>query len=545
VFFGEQVNGSGMQVTSWIGANFPKEPTKVVHHLEGASLVITFSETTEPEIQALLDQITLNGVKETWSRNERSPKQFRLSRTQAIGASFVLRMGDLPPVTVSRMAPLTFMPVSPSGQYQPEMLHIRAREYGNRLLVPIDAKTVTLAFTETMKRSFPTALDGSKSVLPMEWVDDTHLRIDLVDPGYSLRNVTRDEILRIDQLQAVSGNTLDREGSMHIQRTPAVSWKVGGTGADVGGGTRDRYYEQLIFSPDKKQYVGIISLGPSMGDGDGWSYAFVLERGEQPPLIIEELFYSTIEPNNAPIRWINSDTLLYASFYGVYTYETNAMTRRTITDNADDESNNINFAEWDSIRKRLYVVAYEDRDRTDMTKAITFVDMASSHIQRNFTETVLAGKYSMLDLTVTPTDKGVYWTRTEMGAPVTDLVTDQNTVLSAKGVVRLATSDGVYLQRYVADPVDKAERIPIIRPDGWAYWEPGKTEKQIANPPSQGIVFAWGKELMIRIEDERYYRYDPTRDEWVAWQAQGGPSYAEPVKGPDGLYRIISTSEAG
>jgi hypothetical protein len=82
VFFGEQGNGSGMQVTSWRGANFPKEPTKVVHHLEEASMVITFTETTEQEIQALLDQITLNGVKGTWMRNERSPKQFRLSHTQ-------------------------------------------------------------------------------------------------------------------------------------------------------------------------------------------------------------------------------------------------------------------------------------------------------------------------------------------------------------------------------------------------------------------------------------------------------------------------------
>lgn len=537
LFIGEQEEGSGMQVTSWRGSTYPQAPSKIVHHLEEAVVVLEFANATEQEIRTLLDQITVGGGKAAWNRDDKNPNFYRLMRKQAEGASFELRMGELPPLTISRMKALSYKPIDASGRINADMLLVNAREYGTRVMVPMEEQAVTLEFSEPMKPVLPTASEGASSPLRAEWITDTRLRIELNETGYSVDHGAKELLVRTDQLQAVSGNTL-KWGSLHILRAPAMSWRDGRTGADVTQGPRDRYYEQLAFAPDRSRYVGIVSLGGSMGDGDGWSYAFVLERNGQPPVVLEDVFYSTIEPRDAPIRWIDSKTLLYASYYGVYKYDTQTMTRQLIVTADPEERENINFAEWDAVRNRLYVLAFEDRNESDMTKAITFVDGTIREVRRNFAETVLVGKYSLLDLTVTPTAQGVYWTRTENGVPVTDYVGNDGKTVSAPGVVRLATSTGVYLQRFRADPVDPAERLSIVQPDGWTYWEPGTQEKRLADLRGEGIVYAWGEELVSLIDD-RYYRYDPVLGSWVQWQAPagGGPN-AEPVRGPEGLYRI-------
>jgi hypothetical protein len=296
----------------------------------------------------------------------------------------------------------------------------------------------------------------------------------------------------------------------------------------------------LIFSQNRQQYIGVLSLGGSMGDGDGWSYAFVLERDGKPPVVVEELFYSTVEPNNAPIGWTDSNTIGYSSYYGIYSFDTDKMIKRTIIQNDEDERRNINYATWDAYRNRLYALAFEDRGSSSITNVLTFTDKAEPDVRLNFSETVLVGKYSYLDLSIIPTAKAVYWTRTEQGVPVTDYVADIGTVFTARGVARLAAPDGIYLQRYSADEkVDKMLGEQIVQPDGWWYWKPGQDERRIADPPRFLDVFVSGTELISRGDGESYYRYDPKRDEWVIWKAVGGQVNAEPIRGPDGLYRLF------
>ncbi|RKN85538.1 hypothetical protein D7M11_07575 [Paenibacillus ginsengarvi] len=530
IAFSEETENAARMIEQWQTSDSSSLPAKVVHQWERVTIHLEWSDADEAGRNALLDQITIGDKKPVFERDRADSNQYRLRLEQPVGASFEVRLGDLPPIRVERMKSLSFKPVSAAGEAVANVLHIPAREYGSRLFIPAEETGIVLQFSEVMEPRLPIAAEGS--LVQAEWTDSTHLllRFDQAAPSDGR---TSELTLRFGDLQAASGNRLQDEMSVIISRFPALAWKDSLTGQQAVNGSRDRYYDRLLLSPDGTKYVGVIGLGGAMGDGDGWSYAFVLERPGKEPIVLERVFYSTIEPDDTPIRWIDSNTLLYASYYGVYAYDTEALTRRTVHENDPGETRNINNAVWDPYRRQLYVLAYGDRDESGMTNLYTYRDTnGPPQVDRGVSESVLAAKYSMLDLSIFPAEDGVYWTRTQSGVPYTEFVRSDGTRFTVKGIVRVVTVKGAYVQMYAAGGY-------YLTQEGWSLWRPGSSEKPVASPPGFGIAFRSGDELMYE-EDGRFYRYDPEQDEWPLWRAPGGEEQdAVPNRGPDKLYKAF------
>ncbi|WP_127579029.1 hypothetical protein [Paenibacillus koleovorans] len=530
---GEENDQLSRAIRIWNRRDLPTEPLKLVHRLEHVSIHLTFSNPAEQaEIKELLDRVTIDGQKPAIDPYQPARGHYRIDLNRQPDTSFVVRIGDLPPLTIAHMSPVTYKLVNDSVPSASDSLLFPAAEYGNQLYIPLEQEAVTLEFSEAMVRSSLLYADSGATAAPAQWLDDKHLRVELQNHG-ALTGKGVEIRLRTNQLSAVSGN--EPEGFLAISRMPAISWRDGQSGQEVSKGPRDRYYDQLLFAPDKKRYIGILALGGSMsGDGDGMSYAFVLEQPGKPPVLVEKVFYSTIEPYEAPVQWLDDKRLFYASYYGAYVYDTENGSRQALYEDPDKGLHGLNFALWDPHRKQTNAVIYRNARESWLTRAVTFGWSGEVLTeQEDFSETVEARKYSLLDLAIHPTADGVYWTRTEQGIPVTDYVDNKGDRQTVDGIVRLATAEGAYLQRY---ELSKEYKTPL--PVSWHYWQPGQPVQPINAPPEQSIVFVSGERLIAQ-RDEAYYEYEADGNRWVLWQPAGGEDRAEPVRGPDGLYRVV------
>lgn len=540
IVFAESADFAGRQLESWTSPELPGEPVKLVYHWDMLEIVLEFADDADEEaIQSLLGQIELDGEKAVLQAERNGEaRQFRLQLSRPTGSITSLKLGDLPRITAERRTALGIQPATEGETAAAaNTLLIPAHEYGLRLYVPMEDDRVTLQFSEPMKALPVKTVDGQP--VRAEWTNDRRLLIELEEAGV-LEEQSLVLSLTLESFEAISGNRPSQDGNLDIRRVPAAAWKNSRTGERIAGGPRDRYYDQIVLSPEGGHYIGIIRLGGSMGDGDGWGYAFVLERFGRAPAVIEPVFYSTIEPDCAPIRWMDESTLLYASFFGVYAYDTQSAMRRTLHGGFEDDSRYIRFAAWDAFRKKLYVLEADDPSAPSITSVYTYAGTdGSPDIQARFTEAVPANKYSMLDMPVTPVSDGVFWTRAKDGLPYTEFWGDDGSRQTAPGVVRLAAAHGVYIQSY------KAGDQGMIA-DEWYYWQPGGAEQRIAMPPQSGDVFRSGGELMLR-SGGAYYRYDPGSDAWAEWKAPVAEAYAEPGRGPgaQALYKAYEAVPPG
>lgn len=529
IAFAEENETADRMLVSWETAELPKTPLKVVCHWETLSIVLEFAEADPKIMSAMLDQIEVDGKKPEIIRMEHDGKQVLMKLQLSVGASAQLHLEGMPDVTIERQELLRFVPVNTAGEGVPDALLLQAGEYGVHLLLPMEADSVVLRFSEDMRPLLPVARDGGP--IQAEWKDVRNLRIALEEAG-SNQEHTIESYFRLDSLEAVSGNRLNYEGgSLVIRRTPSFVWKYSVSGEPFTAGPRAAFYDQLIVSPDAKSYVGVVSIGGPMGDGDGWSYAFVLERMGKEPAVLEHAFYSTVDPGDAPISWTGPDSLMYASYFGVFAYDVTSLTKTTIRSHQRNESDNINFAVWDPFRKMSYILAYQNRMDSGMVSADIY-DGAGKPVKtvRDFAESVLINKYGLLDLSVLPVADGVYWTKSKEGLPYTEYAANDGSLYTAGGVARLAVDGGVYLQLYK----DGGQNII---PVGWVFWRPGGKERIMAEPPGPGRFFVSGNELILSLEGS-YYRYDARQDAWPEWKPPGREKGAEPVSGPGGLYKV-------
>lgn len=529
LIFGEQNSSGGRVFQEWKATDVPHEPFQVVYQLEDVSVNATFTKLSEEERKQLTDQIRVDGNVE-WQviESPNSANQVRIQFHHA-STSFVLYVGDLPAITFIRKEPVSFAFSGGASGDVPHLI-VWAQEYAPRLLIPERESTVELVFSEEMKKDLPTTNEGV--LLAAKWVDTKHLLVQLDDMRVGEQGM-KELYLRMDNLRDVNGNRLGtgRE-SLLVQQAPTTEWRYVQSGEIAGGGPRDPFYDQLVVSDDKQSYVGIVRLGGSMGDGDGTSYAFILEQKGKAQVVIENVFYSTIEPDNQPIQWMDDKTLMYASYYGVYAYDIEKREKWILHQADPQEAHNINYASYDTKRGLLHLLTYENRHETSGLERLTYSsgDPMPQRTQA-YTTTVEVAKYSALDMTITPTPDGTYWTRIQDNVPYTNYESNSGAKFTAKGIARLVTKQGVYLQQY-----EKGEFQ--LQASGWTLWQPGHTAKLIANPPEGSFIFASGTDLFAR-QDDRYVIYDLPRNKWVAWQAPNGEKHAEPVRGKDGLYRAI------
>ncbi|CAH1230891.1 hypothetical protein PAECIP111891_06762 [Paenibacillus allorhizoplanae] len=526
--FGENNSSEGRVFQQWKATDVPQEPFQVVYHLEDVSVNATFASMSEEERRLLINRIRVEGNADWEIVDSNTPiNQVRIQFHHA-KEPFVLRVGDLPAMTFMRKEPVSFTFSSPAGRDVPYLL-VMAQEYGPRLRIPEGESSVELVFSNEMRNDLPTTIEGVP--VTARWVDSKHLLVQLDNMGTGEHRM-KEKYLRMDNLVDASGNRLG--GGLQgvwVQLMPRYVWRYADSGEMAGGGTRDSLYDQLVISDDKQSYVGIVRLGGSMGDGDGTSYSYILEQKGKDPIVIENVFYSTIEPDQQPIQWIDAKTLMYASYYGVFVYDIEKGEKRILHKANPDENDNINYAAYDTTRKQLHVLAYENRHETSQLARLTYLsgDTVPQRMPA-YTTSVLVAKYSELDMTITPTPEGTYWTRIQDGVPYTDYINQAGGKFTTKGIARHITKQGVYLQQYEKGQFQ-------LQASRWTIWQPGKAAKDIANPPEGSATFASGTDLFTKQDDNRYVKYDLLRNKWVDWQAPNGEKVAEPVQGKDGLYR--------
>ncbi|RAV01753.1 hypothetical protein [Paenibacillus sp. YN15] len=530
IAFTEENETTNRMLVSWETAELPEGPLKVVYHWEKLFIVLEFAEADAKSMSAVLDGIELGGKKAEIIPMAHDEKQIQVKLLLPVGTSAPLSLGGLPDIIIERRETLGYVPAETAGKGDSDALLLRAREYGVHLLLPAERDSVALQFSEDMLPALPVDRDGRP--VQAEWEDMRKLRIALGEAGSAQEPYT-ESYFRLDTLEAVSGNRLYyEEGSLVIRRMPSSVWKDSLSGEALPMGPRDRLYDQLIISPDKRSYVGVVSIGGPMGDGDGWSYAFILEREGKEPAVLEHVFYSTVEPGDAPISWTGSDSLMYTSYAGVFTYDINSLTKTILRSHQRDESDNIHFAVWDPFRKLSYVLAFQNRMESGMVSFFTYGGGELLKTEEDFSRSALINKYHLLDLSVLPVADGIYRTKTREGLPYTEYIGTDGSRYTADGIARLAADGGVYLQLYK----DGGQNII---PAGWRFWRPGEKERAMAEPPGQGQghFFVSGSELILSLE-EAFYRYDAKLDAWPLWSPPNGEKGAEPVRGPDGLYKV-------
>lgn len=530
ISFGQENYQGGYAFAEWQAPDLPNEPTRMVYHLDDVNMHIEFRSLSQEERKSIIDSIRVDGNVD-WEIVDRSNHTHLIHlRFKKTKEAYILHFGDLPPITFERKEPLTYTYTPIPGKDTPHLL-LHAREYSTRLMIPEDESTVTLTFSEEMhKEKLPLTYEDKP--VEVEWISSTQLVIPLKNM-YPVSGRVNELILHLYALKALSGNYLDMGNSaLQIQQSSPYEWYESKSGNSVGSSPRDRFYDQMIFSQNKQSYVGVVTLGGSMGDGDGTSYSYVLEQKGHEPIVIEDVFYSTIEPSGQPIQWKNDTTLLYSSYYGVYAYDIEKGEKRTLHDNGSDERNNINYAVYDPTGMLLHILAYENRnDGKNQLELFSYDRGGETPVTtKNFTSTVSVAKYSALDMNITPTPKGTYWTRIQEGVPVTEFINNTGKRFTAKGIVRVALKQGAYLQQYT-----KGEHQ--LESPKWVYWKPGHPAVPIAKIPEYNDMFISGSEL-IYVLDSKYYKYDAQLDKWVAWKAANGEVNAEPIKGTDGLYRV-------
>ncbi|TCZ80164.1 hypothetical protein E0485_04760 [Paenibacillus albiflavus] len=408
-------------------------------------------------------------------------------------------------------------------------LLLRGKEYDTRLLIPDHAHSVELAFSEAMENILPVTNVGTS--INAKWRDDNHLLIPL-DKTTAASNGNQELILNFKQLKSVAGKYIDSiDSKLRIQLVPQYEW-YNGSGERLEEQPRDRFYDQLISSPDGQSYIGVVLLGGQLEEGDGKGYSFVLEQPYCEPIVIEDAFLSTIDWHDLPLQWLDSNTILYGFYGGVYAYDI-AQGKRTVLYDVDKEmKHTINYAEYDSARKQLQVLVYKDHKAPSNQLDLLTYELGKDNpiVTPDFTQAVHLIRFTDLRMRIIPTDDGTYWTRGQGGLPYTDFIDHAGNVLSTEGYIRGITGQGVYLERFKKGEYD-------LESNGWFIWTPGKSERAITLLPDVSRMFFNGQDL-IALQNETYFRYDLEYNKWVEWVAPNGAKYAEPIRGANGLYRV-------
>ncbi|MCR8644286.1 hypothetical protein NV379_16660 [Paenibacillus sp. N1-5-1-14] len=515
----------------WDKSKIPNEAVEIPYHLDHINIGVSYVRKSEIDEALVKPAVQVHGdVKWELKANPDYAEGFNIHITDPKG-SFSVQVKGLPEMKFAPKDPLKYEIVK-EKENEFANLTINGAEYGNQILIPAEQDTIILAFSEEMNtNSMPTLNSGKPAV--GKWLDNKHLQItvsnmdnvDVDDQG--IKQMTLD--LNPLRVKTTSYLQLDNT-SLTVKQYPAIQWRDGKSGKSIGFSPRDRYYKQIVTSPDGQSYIGVYPIGGALGDGDGYFYSYVLERANQEPVVIESHFYTTIEPFDTPVQWMDNNRILYSSYYGVYIYDIATGTKKLLRDNKPDEMYNINYAVYDQARKQIHVLVYNDRNESTGLDLFTYEDGKNElKVTRNYTSTVNLYMYTHLDMLIYPTSKGTYRTTIEQGIPYTTFVSNEGKTQKAVGYIRAVGEDGAYLERF--------EKGTTLKSIGFSYWQLGKTPQNFTTIPFADAIFGSGSKLIIQ-EDGKYLTYNPNSRKWEPWISVGKELGAVPVKGASGNYKV-------
>jgi hypothetical protein len=506
---------------SFDGSTIHKVESQYALHRQGMYLFFSFKDQGIENNSLLAGTITVDGavnegVKPTHT-NVDGVVRYQLVVPKP-SQTFSVQLGDLSPISFSWKTPLSYQAMSDNPN-EP-VLHLRGLDYGNRLMTADSVDRISLRFDEPMRTDVQYTPEGG------QWLDDRRLVVDI-------RDTSINEPIRLPVLSQEGNHPPMWEESIHIIKTADRIWMDYGSGERSGWSPRDRFYDAIAFSPDNQRYVGIVELGPSQGDGNGFSYSFVVEEKDKEPRILENVFYSTVSQEGLPIRWMDNDRLLYASYFGAFVYDLKSNEKRALY-SAEHGDGNVNFAGYDSFTKQTHILVMDDDYSEEKTsyvvKKMTFSD--SSMIPKTvsqFAKTPFETKYSLAALEAIARPEGMYWTQFIDGRFYTVLEARDGSTKRAEGRPLLVSEHGVYLSRDGDSFTTAWSKRALWKPDGTI----------VPLPDKEGPSKRFGSFLVVQDSNssaDLYEVYDPDGHSWQSLSLSGNEPWV-PNSGGRMLYR--------
>lgn len=461
---------------------------------------VSFDQTAKPElIQQLVNQIEVDGGELT-IRKEHADNDYRYKgEVPNVDRPLTLRVGDLPPIQiVPGLPPLTYNLELPESSNPALLLY--GQDYGTHLLVPDKTETVVLAFSEPIRTAIASALiehpDGDPTLIG-EWIDDRRLQLNL--SGIRTAESGGGTSVQLRRVFAESGAYLaDRySANLHIRKVPQSRWLRYPSGEPALESPYARFYDFILFSPDRKRWIGLVELGGEIGDGIGAAYGVLLEEpGAKPEIIRHFLTMSGVLEKPSTV-WAGNDHIAFYDHTGVYLYDIETRKAAKLLDYAE-AAGYPNFIAYDEHAQEILLYMQVDRNADEETRDIDLWrfpvnDPNAATVVESYTTTIMENKYFFQQLPILPTRAGIYWGQTLDGKYHTVYETRDGRTWTAEGLPVAQFGDRVYLRSG----------------NEWFIWKPGTAPIAIA-VPEDAWVRPFGHYLVWQqSSDHRWKQYNP------------------------------------
>lgn len=485
IFIGyKHEEGSG-EIVSLNKDTLPTEAITYAIHNGLPYIYISFADDlSEEQVSELLKQVNVEGDENISFKISQNYNQY-LVDIKNLKDYTTVTLGDIKPITIKRMEPLEFSVMNKDNS----ILFIEVDEAAI-LLVSEEMESITLTFSEEMKQDNSISFEGKKFG---NWIDKYNYNIDLTALPLDAHIAGV-----FNQLLSVNGNyIMHSEKPLIISRKPDYSWIDYKTGEKIGWEEPYlRYYERILFSPDKNLYIGIIEHTEYLFYEVIMPYTFVVHENGKEPYLLEDIYYSNDSFMGYPIQWINNEEIIYDNnLFNIRTKKTKEVYQ------LDEEYiGEVHDSAYDFVDNKLYFLMLKDAGSEEyIVDKWTFNNVAEQPtVEQHYSDVrIISNNFAKLPIKIV--DNGIYWSKhTDNNSQVIYEGRDGSTE-NREGSILFANNKGAVIY-------DSAAQV-------YFWWEIGKKDIVIPfidyiQPFGNDIVYYNGKE-------KQYYCYEPSENDWV------------------------------
>ncbi|WP_409341910.1 hypothetical protein [Paenibacillus sp. MBLB4367] len=507
----------------------PVQPEKYSLYMEEVYFFVRFGTNDEKTLARLTGQIAAAGgamkLEKEGTQLDSSNIRYKGVIT-GIKEEVVLTFGDMPPITLKRSGSRLVYEADPARSASKEALLLAGNENGAQLLLPAGETEATFVFSEPVRtdkaKITASGNDPEKKALVGTWLDDRRLTVPIPAGAASVQ-------LNMENVFAVSGNYFGEPwgGTVYVRKVPDREWRSFPSGETAYESAYAKYYDFLLFSPDKSRTLGLVEVGGPIADEGGRYYALVLEREGQPPLVVRSPIHFPEALVNMPVRWLDNDRISYVDYEGWKLFRVSAN-QTGILAASDELKGSFGSMAYDEREGSLILLThrFDEKEQIAAVDRRTLDANGKISLARDFASTIRMSHYSILRLPVIPVSDGVFWTKTKGGKAVTEFVARNGRTYETEGVP--VTTDGK--RAFVSvQPTYQDETK-------WFEWTPGKEKVPLLKAP--GPVVPFGAMLIAETDVENGLRkaYDPDKRQWADFP-QSRVTDLYPVQTIQGIYR--------
>ncbi|MEJ8547692.1 hypothetical protein [Brevibacillus borstelensis] len=495
VLIGQQDDQSSSQVAEFERDRMPRQPIQLGLHKREAFIHIDL--TTNQSLEAaerFLSQVELFGdVKYSTSVREVSRGNYQLTMTFSdIKDQLAFRFGNIPTITLRRMEPLT-LAVLP-GKSEGAVLMLPESRESRSLYITEGLGDILLQFSEPMirKEEAGRSVDG----YPAVWLDERTISLDV-------RKVNR-TALDLTQFHSQRGNYLPQEYRyVALYKKRPLSWLSYPESKVVGFSSFDSFYEQLIPSPDRESYLGIIDRGSSKSRRGGRQVALVLEQKGRSPLLIEPMLEGTALSRHSTIDWLDAGRFLYVEEKLGTVYNLASGEKTPLFDESSTGSIALEMA-VDNVQGSIYVIFVRsagDKNLYRLEKRTYRLHDLKLEKTESLGETLLHPREQLPAFPIKVRNDGVYYTVPGGQENRTVFVSRKGKSWATEGEIVWATDSGeAVLKRQKSQNAKK-----------YMFWKIGGRQREVSL--ARGEVLAFGPYLVAG-DGLRYQVWDERRKRW-------------------------------